>query len=194
MSYRHVSVTQSRPESRLFPALSVSNSPLKCWDDTWHITISRPGPDYPHRPWATLALHLYQGPSTFANSNHHTWAAHVRFEKSALCHNKQFIDRVTLLRTKSLSFYFQIWRSFNQHDKSWSEDTFSCLSQMTRVIFVIRVPGTDTLILILQFYLNTRKYEDTLSWNQISLSAGFPQFPCFMLRAAVLNVTNLSSE
>ena len=181
MSYRHVSVTQSRPESRLFPALSVSNSPLKCWDDTWHITISRPGPDYPHRPWATLALHLYQGPSIFEKNNHHTRDNHIRFEKSVLCHNKQFIDRVTLLRTKSLSFYFQIWRSFNQHDKSWSEDTFSCLSQMTRVIFVIRVPGTDTLILILQFYLNTRKYEDTLSWNQISLSAGFPQFPCFML-------------
>ena len=104
MSYRHVSVTQSRPESRLFPALSVSNSPLKCWDDTWHITISRPGPDYPHRPWATLALHLYQGPSTFENNNHHTRNNHVRFEKSELCHNKQFIDRVTLFRTKSFTF------------------------------------------------------------------------------------------
>ena len=80
------------------------------------------------------------------------------------------------------AFWFPNWRGLiicDQHVKSCSEDTFSCLSQMTRVIFVIQVPGTDTLIL--QFYLNTQKYEDTLSWNQISLSAGFPQFPCFML-------------
>lgn len=144
-----------------------------------------------HQPWAwawlpdpgpTLALHLYQGPPTFENNNHHTWDPHARFDKSVLCHNKKFIGEVKLFIENDYCLLISKLKKFcynDQHVKSCSEDTFSCLSEMTRVIFVIQVPGTDTLIL--QFYLNTQKYEDTLSWNQISLSAGFPQFPCFML-------------